>query len=55
MLGRIASNGLCCILVDTANRFARDFVVQETGWRFLQAKGIPTPRPPSWCARCWAL
>ena len=29
-----------CILVETANRFARDLIVQETGWRFLQAKGI---------------
>jgi len=40
MLGRIAGNGVRCILVETANRFARDLVVQETGWRFLQAKGI---------------
>jgi DNA invertase Pin-like site-specific DNA recombinase len=40
MLGRIAGNGVRCILVETANRFARDLIVQETGWRFLQAKGI---------------
>jgi DNA invertase Pin-like site-specific DNA recombinase len=40
MLSRIADNGVRCILVETANRFARDLVVQETGWRFLQAKGI---------------
>jgi DNA invertase Pin-like site-specific DNA recombinase len=40
MLGRITGNGVRCILVETANRFARDLIVQETGWRFLQAKGI---------------
>src|SRR5690242_3565101 len=40
MLSRISGNGVRCILVETANRFARDLVVQETGWRFLQAKGI---------------
>jgi DNA invertase Pin-like site-specific DNA recombinase len=40
MLSRIADNGVRCILVETANRFARDLIVQETGWRFLQAKGI---------------
>jgi len=28
------------ILVETANRFARDLIVQEAGWRFLQVKGI---------------
>jgi DNA invertase Pin-like site-specific DNA recombinase len=40
VLARIAGNGVRCILVETANRFARDLIVQETGWRFLQAKGI---------------
>jgi DNA invertase Pin-like site-specific DNA recombinase len=40
MLACIAGNGVRCILVETANRFARDLIVQETGWRFLQAKGI---------------
>jgi len=40
MLARIAGNGVRCVLVETANRFARDLVVQETGWSFLQAKGI---------------
>jgi DNA invertase Pin-like site-specific DNA recombinase len=40
MLARITGNGVRCILVETANRFARDLIVQETGWRFLQAKGI---------------
>lgn len=28
------------ILVETANRFARDLVVQETGYRLLQERGI---------------
>ena len=28
------------ILVETANRFARDLIVQETGWRMLKARGI---------------
>jgi DNA invertase Pin-like site-specific DNA recombinase len=40
MLKRIAGNGVCVILVETANRFARDLVVQETGWRFLQGLGV---------------
>jgi len=40
MLARIEGNGVRCILVETASRFARDLIVQETGWRFLQAKGI---------------
>jgi DNA invertase Pin-like site-specific DNA recombinase len=40
MLTRISGNGVRCVLVETANRFARDLIVQETGWRFLQAKGI---------------
>jgi DNA invertase Pin-like site-specific DNA recombinase len=40
MFALIAGNGVRCILVETANRFARDLIVQETGWRFLQAKGI---------------
>src|SRR5208282_5855098 len=28
------------IVVETANRFARDLIVQETGWRYLQGLGI---------------
>jgi DNA invertase Pin-like site-specific DNA recombinase len=28
------------VLVETASRFARDLIVQETGWRFLQERGI---------------
>jgi len=28
------------IIVETANRFARDLITQETGWRFLRDAGI---------------
>jgi DNA invertase Pin-like site-specific DNA recombinase len=40
MLTAIAGNGVRKILVETANRFARDLIVQETGYRFLQKRGI---------------
>jgi DNA invertase Pin-like site-specific DNA recombinase len=40
MLERIAGNGVRTIVVETANRFARDLIVQETGWRFLQGLGV---------------
>jgi DNA invertase Pin-like site-specific DNA recombinase len=40
MLERIAGNGVRTILLETANRFARDLIVQETGWGFLQTQGI---------------
>jgi DNA invertase Pin-like site-specific DNA recombinase len=40
MLLRIESNGVRAIIVETANRFARDILVQETGWRFLKERGI---------------
>jgi DNA invertase Pin-like site-specific DNA recombinase len=40
LLQRIAGNGVRTILVETANRFARDLVVQETGWRRLREQGI---------------
>lgn len=39
-LERIAGNGVRTIIVETANRFARDLIVQETGWKRLQADGI---------------
>jgi DNA invertase Pin-like site-specific DNA recombinase len=39
-LEQIASNGVRTIIVETANRFARDLIVQETGWKRLQAEGI---------------
>jgi DNA invertase Pin-like site-specific DNA recombinase len=40
MLERIAGNGVRVILVETASRFARDILVQETGHRFLKERGI---------------
>ena len=64
MLNRIAGNGVRVILVETANRFARDLIVQETGWRFLQGLGatliaadspdsfLDTTRQPSSSIRC---
>jgi DNA invertase Pin-like site-specific DNA recombinase len=40
MLARIASNGVRTVLVETASRFARDLIVQETGHRYLKAQGV---------------
>jgi DNA invertase Pin-like site-specific DNA recombinase len=40
MLARIEGNGVRVVLVETASRFARDILVQETGHRFLKARGI---------------
>jgi DNA invertase Pin-like site-specific DNA recombinase len=40
MLDRIAGNGVRTIIVETASRFARDLIVQETGFRFLQGLGV---------------
>ena len=40
MLATIAGNGVRTIIVETANRFARDLIVLETGWRFLQGLGV---------------
>jgi len=40
MLKYIASNGVRTIIVETASRFARDLITQETGWRFLRDAGI---------------
>ena len=40
MLARLMSNGVKAIIVETASRFARDILVQETGWRFLKKRGI---------------
>ncbi|MBW5438603.1 recombinase family protein [Bradyrhizobium canariense] len=36
----IATNGVRTIIVETANRFARDLIVQETGWKRLNADGV---------------
>ena len=40
MLKHIASNGARTIIVETASRFARDLITQETGWRFLRDAGV---------------
>ena len=40
MMERIASNGVQTIIVETANRFARDLIVQETGFVMLKERGI---------------
>jgi DNA invertase Pin-like site-specific DNA recombinase len=40
MLKRIAGNGVRTIIVETANRFARDLMVQEVGFSMLKARGI---------------
>jgi DNA invertase Pin-like site-specific DNA recombinase len=40
MLEKIAGNGVRTIIVETANRFARDLVVQETGFKMLRDLGI---------------
>ena len=40
MLERIAGNGVRTIIVETANRFARDLIVQETGHKQLRDRGI---------------
>jgi DNA invertase Pin-like site-specific DNA recombinase len=40
LLERIRGNGVRVIIVETASRFARDLIVQETGHRMLKAQGI---------------
>jgi DNA invertase Pin-like site-specific DNA recombinase len=40
MMERIASNGVRTIIVETANRFARDLIVQETGYAMLKERGV---------------
>ncbi len=40
MLQHIAGNGVRTIIVETANRFARDLITQETGFRFLDGLGV---------------
>jgi DNA invertase Pin-like site-specific DNA recombinase len=40
MLERIAGNGVRTIIVETANRFARDLMVQEVGFARLQELGV---------------
>ena len=40
MLERLLSNGVRTIVVETANRFARDLMVQEIGYAMLKERGI---------------
>jgi DNA invertase Pin-like site-specific DNA recombinase len=40
MLERIEANGVRTIIVETANRFARDLMVQEVGYARLRERGI---------------
>jgi DNA invertase Pin-like site-specific DNA recombinase len=40
MLAHIAGNGVRTIIVENASRFARDLIIQETGWKYLQDMGI---------------
>jgi DNA invertase Pin-like site-specific DNA recombinase len=37
---RIADNGVRTIIVETANRFARDLMVQEVGYAMLRSLGV---------------
>jgi hypothetical protein len=40
VLEKIAGNGVSTIIVETANRFARDLMVQEAGYERLRSAGI---------------
>ena len=40
LMQRLLSNGVRTIIVETANRFARDLIVQETGYALLKGQGI---------------
>lgn len=40
MIERLAGNGVRTIVVETANRFARDLMVQEVGYAMLKGQGI---------------
>jgi len=40
MLTYMLGNGARTIIVETANRFARDLIVQETGYQMLKSHGI---------------
>jgi DNA invertase Pin-like site-specific DNA recombinase len=40
MLEALEANGTKTIVVETANRFARDLMVQEVGYAMLRARGI---------------
>jgi DNA invertase Pin-like site-specific DNA recombinase len=44
MVAYMLGNGARTILVETANRFARDLIVQETGYKMLKDKGADCGR-----------
>ncbi len=43
MLQAIAGNGVRMVIVESASRFARDLIVQETGYAYLRDFGITSP------------
>jgi DNA invertase Pin-like site-specific DNA recombinase len=45
MLQHVAGNGVRIVIVETASRFARDLITQETGWRFLRELGSRSLQP----------
>lgn len=67
MLAVIAGNGVRTIIVEGASRFARDLIVQETGYQYLRDLGITLiaaddpdaftaeTRPQCWSVRSWVL
>jgi DNA invertase Pin-like site-specific DNA recombinase len=40
MLDMLLSNGTRTIIVETASRFSRDLITQETGWAMLKEQGV---------------
>ena len=40
MMKALLSNGVRTVLVETANWFARDLIIQETGYSYLKERGI---------------
>lgn len=40
MMERIAANGVRTFVVETANRFARNLIVQEIGYALLKGNGV---------------
>jgi len=55
MLEALEANGTKTIILETANRFARDLMVQEVGFAMLKARGIDLiasdSRPRFWMTR----